>query len=39
MMLHNMIENEINSTFDKSNHIIPYHLVNFFFWCKICLET
>ena len=27
MMWHNMIENEINSTFEKFNHIVSHHVV------------
>ena len=34
-----MIGNEINFTFEKSNYIIPYHLVISFFFCKICSKT
>jgi hypothetical protein len=30
MMWHNMIGKEINSTFEKPNHIVPHHVVKVF---------
>jgi hypothetical protein len=30
-MWHNMIGNDINSTFEKPNYIVPHHLVKGFF--------